>query len=170
MRVGMNPLRHSKIKPPARVVVLVITHLPDLEDGYHKTRFGVLKRSLASLINNIKLSPNEYDIMIWDNASCDEVREWLQRWVCNRFLSRNIGKINALKSVMRMLLPDTILAYGDDDIEYFPNWLQPQLDILTTYPNVGMVTGWPVRITSKWGEGSTLAWGREHAQSETGRF
>ncbi len=159
MRLGSNPLKHATIAPPARVVVLVITHLPEMESDYHRERLSVILRSLSSLMDNIDMATKEYSLMIWDNDSCQKATEHLVRLLPDQIIfSRNIGKTNALKSVMRMLPPGTILAYGDDDIEYFPNWLAPQIQILETFPNVGTVTGWPVRITGTWGEKMTKIW------------
>jgi hypothetical protein len=168
MRIGNNPLKSATIPPPARVVVLVITHLPEMESDYHRGRFNVLKRSVTSMIENIGVK--DCDFIVWDNGSCQQVRDWLDGQFCKRFLSCNIGKTNALKSVMRMLPEGTILAYGDDDIEYFPNWLAPQIEILETYPNVGTVTGWPVRLMGAWGELGTLTWANRCAEFETGKF
>ncbi len=159
MRLGSNPLKHATIAPPARVVVLVITHLPKMESDYHRERLSVILRSLSSLMDNIDMATKEYSLMIWDNDSCQKATDHFVRLLPDQIiLSRNIGKTNALKSVMRMLPPDTILAYGDDDIEYFPNWLAPQIQILETFPNVGTVTGWPVRITATWGTEETKKW------------
>jgi glycosyltransferase involved in cell wall biosynthesis len=169
MRIGNNPLKSAALPSPARVVVAVITHLPDMESDYHKTRFDVIRKSILSLD---AYAYEEHELIIWDNGSCDYLREWLYGHddAATIILSRNIGKTNALKSIMRMLPPDTILAYGDDDIEYFPNWLAPQIKILETYPKVGTVTGWPVRLMSTWGEIGTLTWANQHAQVETGKF
>jgi hypothetical protein len=168
MRIGNNPLKSATIPPPARVVVLVITHLPEMESDYHRGRFNVLKRSVTSMIENIGVK--DCDFIAWDNGSCQQVRDWLDGQFCKRFLSCNIGKTNALKSVMRMLPEGTILAYGDDDIEYFPGWLAPQIEILETFPNVGTVTGWPVRLMGAWGEIGTLTWANQHALVEAGKF
>lgn len=156
MRTANNPLKSATLPAPARVVVLVITHLPEMESAYHRGRFEVIKRSLDTLEDNaIGL---DYKLIIWDNGSCVQVKEWAQYVSAPHtlILSKNIGKTNALKSVMRMLPAGSILAYGDDDIEYMPNWLAPQIEILETFPNVGTVTGWPVRITGGWGVDSTL--------------
>jgi hypothetical protein len=156
MRLGNNPLKAATVAPPARVVVLVITHLPEMESDYHCGRFDVLKHSVTSMIENIGVK--DCDFIAWDNGSCQQVRDWLDGQFCKQFLSCNIGKTNALKSVMRMLPEGTILAYGDDDIEYFPGWLAPQIKILETFPNVGTVTGWPVRITGTWGVETAKQW------------
>lgn len=168
MRLGNNPLKSATVAPPARVVVLVITHLP-LTVGYHKNRLDVIKHSMESLDAGIG---DNYYLMIWDNGSCGELRDYLRQFNADRLiLSDNIGKTNALKSVMRMLPEGTILAYGDDDIEYFPNWLAPQIKILEAFPNVGTVTGWPVRITGSWGVDNTFRWGgTEYVQNPPTAF
>lgn len=157
MRLGRNPNADAKVKPFAPVVVLVVTHLPDTQSDYHKGRAAVIYKSIASLKENI--GDVDYDLIVWDNGSSDTLFDviGLDKRVTT-ILSRNVGKINALKYVMRMLPPGTILAYGDDDIEYFPNWLAPQIEILKTYPNVGTVTGWPVRIAGTWGVRNTVGW------------
>jgi glycosyl transferase family 2 len=171
MRIGNNPLKSATLPSPSRVVVAVITHLPDTTSEYHKHRLDVIHRSLATLRGNI--GDVNYSLIIWDNGSCSDLGYYLAGEASHcaaLIMSDNIGKTNALKSIMRMLPPDTILAYGDDDIEYFPNWLAPQIQILETYPKVGTVTGWPVRLMSTWGEIGTLTWANQHAQVETGKF
>lgn len=170
MRIGQNPNRHADLPPFPRIVALVVTHLPDLSHPYHKTRFDVLRHSFKTLTDNIGVAPEDYDLIVWDNGSCEEVRDWLRGFTCKLFLSCNIGKMNALKFALSGLPPETIVAYGDDDIEYFPGWLAPQIQILETFPNVGAVTGWPVRIASKWGISSALRFGAEHAEMTQGRF
>jgi hypothetical protein len=142
-----------------------------MESEYHRGRFEVIRKSVLSLEANIY---DDHKLIIWDNGSCEFLREWLYGHddAATIILSDNIGKTNALKSVMRMLPPDTILAYGDDDMEYMPNWLAPQIEILETYPSVGTVTGYPVRIASKWGEDATKEWAFSTvgAQVERGHF
>lgn len=169
MRIGHNPLKKSSLPPPARIVAAVITHLPDTTSDYHKTRLDVIQHSITSLIKNA--GQMDYSLIVWDNGSVNALTAQLISMCPNKLiLSENIGKVNALKSIMRILPPETILAYGDDDIEYFPGWLKSQVEILETYPNVGTVTGFPVRLASKWGEESTLKWAQENALIEEGRF
>lgn len=157
MRTVQNPNKTALIKPYRKVVVLVITHLPEMESEYHRQRRAVILKSLQGLMFD---SHVEHDLIIWDNGSCDELRLYLAGMFSSRnvMLSPNIGKTNALKSVLSMLPPETIVAYGDDDIEYFSNWLAPQIEILETFPNVGTVTGYPTRLESRWGEDTTKKW------------
>jgi glycosyltransferase involved in cell wall biosynthesis len=92
--------------------------------------------------------------MVFDNGSCKIVTDFLVER--NRageinylFLSeRNIGKINAFRLIFKAA-PGKIIAYSDDDILFYPNWLGAQLEILENFPKAGMVSGVPVRNASK---------------------
>ena len=50
-------------------------------------------------------------------------------------------------------------------MEYFPNWLKSQIEILQAFQNTGAVTGWPVRITGGWAVSAA-----NDLDSESGRF
>ena len=146
-RVGVSPTRSivSEYKP-ARVTVAVLTYIPELE-GYYKHRLDVLKLTLASIIAN---TTQPYDLMVFDNGSCKAVVDYLRDMktpgkVDYLMLSaRNVGKIGALR-VLFDAAPGELIAYSDDDIFFYPGWLKAQLEILQTYPDVGMVSGMPVR-------------------------
>jgi glycosyltransferase involved in cell wall biosynthesis len=146
-RVGVSPTRSivSDYKP-ARVTVVVLTYIPEL-DGYYKHRLDVLKLTLASIIANTTFP---YDLMVFDNGSCSEVVDYLREMKTAGKVdylllsSRNVGKIGALR-VLFDAAPGELIAYSDDDIFFYPGWLKAQLEILETYPKVGMVSGMPVR-------------------------
>jgi glycosyltransferase involved in cell wall biosynthesis len=70
---------------------------------------------------------------------------------------RNLGKIDAFKLLFNMA-PGEIVAYSDDDILFYPGWLEAHLEILETYPNVGMVSGAPVRNASGRARKSLRRW------------
>jgi hypothetical protein len=67
--------------------------------------------------------------------------------------------------------PGEIIAYTDSDVFFSPNWLKRSVEILETFPNVGMVTARPFRTPPEFLE-STLKWARdaEHATLEEGQF
>lgn len=169
MRKGINPNKDNVLAPKiGGVVAVVITHLPGLY-GYHSERLEVVKTSLRTLVENAN---EKFDnLVIWDNGSCDElisVLDFISPDVL--VLSKNIGKTNALKSVLGFLEEDSIIAYADDDVEYYPNWLEPQLEILETFPNVGTVTGCPTKMQSTWATYSTTKWAISNAKVEEGKF
>ncbi len=145
MRVGKAPTRLQKIEyRPARVTICVLVFIPE-EFGYYQQRLDILKVCLASIVNNTP--PKTYDLLVFDNGSCREVVDYLrslheQRIVQYLFLSRsNIGVANAQK-IMLHAAPGEIIAYSDDDVFFHPGWLEAHLEILETFPRVGMVSGY----------------------------
>jgi hypothetical protein len=74
MRVGQNPIKTvESVAPPAPVTVVVISYIPYLR-GYYQHSLDVLKLCLTSLHAN---TDGEFDLMVFDNGSCAEVREFL---------------------------------------------------------------------------------------------
>ncbi len=150
-RLGINPARgkFSEYRP-TRVTVAMLTYIPSL-DGYFHNRLEGLKLSLTSLRRHTTLP---YDLFVFDNNSCVEVVDYLRGLKDNGDIQylllsdKNIGKIGALK-VMFNALPGELVAYSDDDILFYPGWLEAHLEILEKFPQVGMVSGAPVRNASK---------------------
>lgn len=151
-RIGTNPTRgkYSKYKP-ARVTAAVITYIPSL-DGYFKQRLEILKFNLTSLQQHTDVP---HDLLIFDNASCEPVVDYLRELRDAEKLDylvlspRNLGKIGAFKIIFN-LAPGEVIAYSDDDIYFYPGWLEAQMTLLEQFPNVGMVSGVPVRNASNY--------------------
>jgi hypothetical protein len=61
---------------------------------------------------------------------------------------RNIGKIGALRLLFEAA-PGEVIAYNDDDILFYPGWLEACLQILDAFPKAGMVSAVPVRNASR---------------------
>ena len=170
MREGTNPLRTATVDGYAPVVISVITHLPNL-DGYHEHRLNVIKASLESLRANA--GHEGFQVMVWDNGSCDKLLYWLRRSYKPDFLfsGPNVGKSIARASIVKMLPPNTVVGVADDDMFYYPGWLKEHLRVLSNYPNVGTVSGWPVRTQFRFHNSATITWGRRYASRfERGRF
>lgn len=165
-RVGTNPLKYQNA--PAHfpnVLLTVITHLPH-NVGYHTGRMKVVQRCLESM------DEGDAKVLVWDNGSTPELRNWLQQVYRPDFLilSPNIGKAAARQAILNMVPPETIVALSDDDMEFSSGWLDAHLQLLKGFPNVGAVSGFPVRYSFGWGNVSTLAWAQENATLEQGRF
>jgi glycosyltransferase involved in cell wall biosynthesis len=150
-RYGMNPARDKNTSyRPARVTAGMMTYIPNLE-GYFTHRLDVLRLSLESLIQTTK---GIVDIAILDNGSCNIVRDYLDHQLELGRIDylihsrRNLGVIGGLKVLFNSVLGD-IIAYSDDDVLYYPGWLDAHLSILETFPNVGMVSGAPVGYSSE---------------------
>jgi len=157
-RVGINPARNRVSSyHPARVTVAVLVYVPYLQ-GYWEHRLDVLRLSLASLIRHTTVP---HDLLVFDNGSCPEAKELLrelQEQGAIRYLitaHENVGKAGALK-IMFAGAPGEVIAYSDDDIFYYPGWLETHLRLLDSYPSVGMVSGCAVRTLFDHGTKSNL--------------
>ena len=150
-RFGMNPARNKNITyTPSRVTAAIMTYIPNLE-GYFTHRLDVLKISLASLIHSLD---ENVDIMVMNNGSCKEVQDFLEDQLDSGRIQyliqsrRNLGVIGGFKVLFNAALGE-LVAYCDDDVLYYPGWLDAHLQILDTFPNVGMVSGAPVGYSSE---------------------
>ena len=150
-RFGMNPARNKNISyKPSRVSAAIMTYIPNLE-GYFTHRLDVLKLSLESLVNTLN---GQTDIVVLNNGSCNEVREYLDHELEVGRIDylihshQNLGVIGGFK-ILFNAVPGEIIAYCDDDVLYYPGWLSAHLKILDTYPAVGMVSGAPVGYSSE---------------------
>jgi hypothetical protein len=139
VRVGTNPNRSNLAHQYTDVVLSVVTHLPNFT-GYHAKRLEVVQTCLETMRDN---SGGDYTVIIWDNGSCEEFRQWVRdEYKPDMFMqSTNIGKTLARNSLASMLPKGKIIAFCDDDILFYKNWLGPQLDLLRGFPNVSCVTG-----------------------------
>lgn len=167
MRVGTNPLKGRQCHATTPVVLTAITHLPFIE-GYHAQRLEVVKLCLQSM----RMHAPDRDVAVFDNGSCRELTDWLRESYHPTYLtlSPNIGKMAARSALLRMFHPETIVAISDDDILFYPGWLDASMSVLETYPNVGVVSGYPIRTHFRWGCQKTIEWGKKHANARMGRF
>ena len=165
-RVGHNPLTNDSLPPLPGIIAAIITHLPNRE-GYHAQRFDVINRCIESLTANAE---RDLPLYIWDNGSDPEFRHYLAKDIKPDYLmlSPNIGKASARTAILRTWPPDTVICFSDDDILYNPDWLNPQLDLLYTFPDVGAVSGCPIRAQSRFSISSTLDWAQRNAEIDIG--
>jgi hypothetical protein len=129
---------------PADVLAVVVVYVPHLR-GYFTNRLAVVKLSLESLARH---KPPETKVLVFDNGSCEEVRVllagMLERGEIDFVLrSRvNIGTPAAVRTAFSLAVRP-LIAYGDDDVYYYPGWLEAQLRVLASFPGAGMVSGVP---------------------------
>lgn len=171
MRKGQNPAKAVKeVAKPERITMALLNYIPFLS-GFYAETLDVLKVSLESMRKDAGLP---FDLMIFDNGSCAEVREYLVNEkeagrIQYLILSeKNMGKGGAW-NVMLAGAPGEIIAYTDADVLFSPNWLSRSIEILETFPKVGMVTARPFRTPPEFYE-STLKWAKENAQLDEGQF
>jgi glycosyltransferase involved in cell wall biosynthesis len=160
MRAGQNPAKflERQVSKPERITVAILTHIPYLH-GYYAESLDVLKLSLRSLRENTSLP---YNLMVFDNASGEETRTFLYasyqtREIDYLILSKeNIGKGKAWDIIFGAA-PGEIIAYADSDVYFNQGWLQEAMQILETFPRVGMVTCRPMRTYTE-GHTATIEW------------
>jgi glycosyltransferase involved in cell wall biosynthesis len=173
MRIGQNPAKSSKtVVKPERITAAVLNYIPVLE-GFYAEMLDVLQASLNSLRETADLP---FDLLVFDNGSCEEVLQYLadekQKGNIQHLMlsDKNLGKGGAW-NIMLAGAPGEIIAYADNDVLYYPGWLSRSVQILETFPNVGMVTSRPFRTDVDLYT-STVAWAEEasDAQVERGDF
>lgn len=171
MRKGQNPAKFVKeVARPERITVAVLNYIPFLS-GFYAESLDVLKVCLESARRDAGLP---FDLLVFDNGSCAEVRDYLiqekeEGRIQYLILSeKNIGKGGAWNVIFGGA-PGEIIAYADSDVLFFPGWLARSVEILETFPNVGMVTARPFRTPPEFYT-ATLEWGRQHATLEEGQF
>jgi glycosyltransferase involved in cell wall biosynthesis len=173
MRKGQNPAKFvNTVAKPANITVVVLSYIPFLS-GFYADALKVLDACLSSIKKESKL---EFDLMVFDNGSCEEVQDYLlreQRSGNIQFLilsNKNLGKGGAWNLIFDAA-PGEIIAYADSDVYFHEDWLSKSVNILETFPNVGMVTSRPF-ITKKEYITSTIQWAQEsnEVRIESGKF
>ena len=171
MRKGQNPAKFVKdVAHPERITVALLNYIPFLS-GFYAETLDVLKVCMESMREDAGLP---FDLMVFDNGSCAEVRDFLVkekeegRIQYLILAEKNMGKGGAW-NVMLAGAPGEIISYTDSDVLFSPKWLSRSVEILETFPNVGMVTARPFRTPPELYE-STLKWAWGHAQVEEGQF
>ncbi len=173
MRIGQNPAKFVQtVAKPERITVAVLNYIPFLS-GFYAESLDVLERCLASAREDAGLP---FDLLVFDNGSCSEVQDWLlgeQRAGHIQYLmlsGKNPGKGGAWNQIFGGA-PGEIIVYADSDVLFFPNWLTRSVQLLETFPNVGMVTARPFRTNPDYYT-QTVAWANvtKSAALEHGSF
>jgi glycosyltransferase involved in cell wall biosynthesis len=171
MRKGQNPAKFVKdVARPQRITAAALTYIPFLS-GFYAETLDVLKVCLDSMRQDAGLP---FDLLVFDNGSCAEARDFLLKEqsegrIQHLMLSeKNLGKGGAWNMLLAGA-PGEIIAYADSDVLFSPGWLKRSVEILETFPDVGMVTARPFRTPPEFYE-STLQWARDNAILEDGQF
>ncbi|MBN2146018.1 MAG: glycosyltransferase family 2 protein [Anaerolineales bacterium] len=161
MRKGQNPAKFiNQVARPERITVAVLNYIPFLS-GFYAETLEVLKTCLGSIWENSDLP---YDLLVFDNGSCEEAVEFLvnaQQEGKIQYLilsEKNLGKGGAWNAILSAA-PGEIIAYTDNDAYFYPGWLSESVKVLETFPKVGMVTSRPFRTPPEFYT-STLDWAK----------
>lgn len=169
MRIGQNPAKSMQdVVQPAPVTVAVVTYIP-LLGGYYEQSLDVLKLCLGSILKNTKM---DFDLMVFDNASCPEVKDYLltlQKHGKIQYLilsEKNVGKAGAWNAMFGAA-PGKFIAFSDSDVYHYEGWLKPQVKVLQDFSKVGMVTGMPMMTPEKFST-ATVVWAEKEGVLERG--
>lgn len=161
-RTGRHPLKEKDLAlelPAAQdVTVTTITHIPMLE-GYWQHSLEVLRLFFGSLRASTQ---TPFDLMVFDNASCREVTDYLsglkEEGLIQYFIlsDQNFRKLGALDFLLRAA-PGEFVAYADSDVYFLTGWLERSLEVMRAFPQAGMVSALPTVDKSDRFVASTLA-------------
>jgi glycosyltransferase involved in cell wall biosynthesis len=174
MRIGQNPAKFvNEVAKPARVTVAVLNYIPFIS-GYYLELPQVLKTCLDSI--RAGASDVDFDLLVFDNGSCPEIKKYLKdeleegRIQYLILSEKNLGKGGAW-NVMLEAAPGEIIAYADNDCLFSSGWLSKSIELLETFPRVGMVTARPFRTNPDF-YSATLDWAEQtpNALLEAGHF
>jgi hypothetical protein len=165
MRIGQNPAKSIESVPqPSSVTVAIVSYIPFL-GGYYTHSLEVLKACLNSIWEGTE---QPYDLLVFDNASCPQVRTYLEQAHNEKRIQylvlsdKNVGKGGAWNFIFQSA-PGEFIAYADSDIHFYPGWLSSSLEILRAFPQAGMVTARPMRTPEAFYD-HTLEWVRNHPE------
>jgi glycosyltransferase involved in cell wall biosynthesis len=170
MRQGQNPAKKiSTVTKPERITVAVLNYIPFLS-GFYANMMEVLQACLGSIWANSDLP---YDLLVFDNGSCPEAKDYLvemQKTGKIQYLilsEKNLGKGGAWNLILDGA-PGEIIAYSDNDCYFYPSWLSNSIKILESFPNVGMVTSRPLAGNEIYNS-KTIEWAKKTVGAEFSR-
>jgi glycosyltransferase involved in cell wall biosynthesis len=169
-RISTNPLKSSTslVPPSPDISLCIVTHYRD--EPYHRYRLPVVDLCIQSMRDGAQ--GKSYELLIWDNGSTDEFRKHLQTLRPDTLvLSPNVGKSSARLGLAN-IARGRIMAYSDDDILYFPGWLDAHMEILAHFPRPILAAGMPQRTAFNFGMGAVKRFAQAHADAtlHTGRL
>ncbi|MGB8212843.1 MAG: glycosyltransferase family A protein [Anaerolineales bacterium] len=154
MRQGQNPAKMGlKAYQAKQLGVALLSYIPN-QEGYFKNSLEILRYQIASL----HAATSDFDLLVFDNGSCPEVREELLRLYTNNlihilFLSQfNVGKVGAINWLLSAM-PNDWICYSDGDMFFRPGWLENSLAIFDAFPSAGLVFAQPTLFDTLRGTG-----------------
>jgi glycosyltransferase involved in cell wall biosynthesis len=150
-RIGQNPAKKDvTAEQAADLTIAVLVYIPYLK-GYYRQSLDVLRVCLDSITAH---TPEPFDLMVFDNASCPEVVEYLkQRQQAGEIQylllsTKNLGKVGAWNMIFNSA-PGEYIVYTDSDVYFLPDWLPRHKEVFAAFPQVGTVSGLPLREEPK---------------------
>ena len=159
-RTRINPNKGDYLAPPCPDISLaIVTHFTD--DIYHRHREAVVDLCVETM--RAGAAGHNYELLIWDNGSIPSFRcHLLQKYHPDVLvLAPNIGKASARRALAEIARGE-IFGYCDDDIYFYPGWLDKQLEYLHHFPRPVMVSGQPQRTAFNFAMGAVKRFAYSH--------
>lgn len=145
MRLGQNPSKDKlPAYQPARLGIALLSYIPAMA-GYFEHSLEIVRYQIASIRHSTGM---DFDLIVFDNGSCDEAVCELQRlrrdgWIDVLISSgHNMGKIGALNWILGAM-PNEFICYTDSDVLFRPGWAENSFRILESFPRAGIVSAQP---------------------------
>jgi glycosyltransferase involved in cell wall biosynthesis len=154
-RIGQNPAKLGlQAYKPQKLGLATITYIPSSE-GYFRDSLAIFKLSLESLHQN---TPEAFDLLVFDNGSCEMIQEELVRlqhqgairWLI--LSGENLGKTGAQNWILSAM-PNEWIGYADSDVIFRKNWLEASREIIAHFPAAGMIGAQPCYFDVLKGQG-----------------
>jgi hypothetical protein len=154
MRQGQNPAKMGlKAYQPKRLGVALLSYIPN-QEGFFTNSLEVLKYQIASL----HAASSDFDLLVFDNGSCPEVKEELLQLHTRGLIhflhlsQFNIGKVGAINWLLSAM-PNEWICYSDGDMFFRPGWFENSLAIFEAFPSAGLVFAQPTLFDTLRGTG-----------------
>jgi len=149
MRYGRNADKVHEILVSTPVTGAIVTYAPN-EEGYFKYRSEIIELCIRSMVKNSGIS---MDLIVFDNASCSKVTDKLiklkeEGLIQYLILSKNNMGLSGAYRIISDMAQGDLIAFSNDDIFYYPNWIEPLLKIYNCFPDGGAVSGFYLRGTN----------------------
>lgn len=152
MREGVNPEKFKGEKNRLKQHrVLVVFHIPNLQEDYYKESLKVLDSCLNSLVSTVNFETT--NITLINNNSVEEVdtvvNKYLNKKQIDKYIqySENRGKVYAVIDEVRGVF-EKFVTITDCDVLFFSGWEQNVFDIFKNYPRAGVVSPLPSQYSS----------------------
>ena len=152
MREGVNPEKFKGEKNKLKQHrVLVVFHIPNLQEDYYKESLKVLDSCLHSLVNTVNFETT--NITLINNNSIEEVEDIVEKYLnkneIDKYIkySENRGKVYAVTNEVRGVFEEFV-TITDCDVLFFSGWEQNVFDIFKNYPQAGVVSPLPSQYSS----------------------
>jgi glycosyltransferase involved in cell wall biosynthesis len=142
MRTKHAPEKGDITVPKFPEVTLgMVTHIGKGE--YYNDKLDVIRLSLSTMLAGAR--DYNYELVIWDNGSPDELKRIIrEEFKPTIFIeSINVGAHDG-RHCIAAIARGKYLSMSDDDVLFFPGWLDKQMEVLKAYPEA-TVAGSPFR-------------------------